>query len=168
LNALDFFSHTPAHHFKERGKKIRSSRRVKSFGTKEQRGGVFAHLCAYIRREHLVKIEEASERGCCRDKKREKSSTMRARIGVFDYPEMRENEYNDGGGNKQKASAALPLLLLARGYSLQNTMNGRVTDISSHGRKPPFLDITCTRVHTPRLCARVGLFVTLAFTYMYA
>jgi UDP-2,3-diacylglucosamine pyrophosphatase LpxH len=37
LNALDFFSHTPAHHFKKRSKKIRSSRRVKSFGTKEQR-----------------------------------------------------------------------------------------------------------------------------------
>jgi hypothetical protein len=34
---------------------------------------------------------------------------VRSRIGVFDYPQMRENEYNDGGSVKQKASLSLPL-----------------------------------------------------------
>jgi hypothetical protein len=42
--------------------------------------------------------------------------------------------------------------LLAKGYSHQNNMNGRVKDISSHGRKPPFLD-TNKYTYNSALCS---------------
>lgn len=161
---LSIFSHTHLHRFKERRKNCAPLR--SEWNHLVQRSVFAQHI--YIRREHSsakIEVRRAREEVVAATKKKSQArTTMRAaRIGVFDYPQMRENEYNDGMVATNKKHLALPLLL-PRGYSHQNIheWSGHWYQ-RSHGRKPPFLDITCTRAHTHAdLC--VGLFLTLAFT----